>query len=311
MLMATAQGQHALGERGAYQLANITKTTPQYQLITPRWLIRFLDWKPLEAGTLRVNRVVDKPGVEVVCDHTDESKMPESGLNYVEKPREYTLNAISAILDVQTKVSDIYSNPFDQVGEQLRLTIETVKEKQEAEIINNDGYGLLKNVPPTQRISTRSGPPTPDDLDELLTKVWKEPSFFVAHPRAIAAFGRECTRRGVPPPTVTLFGQPFLTWRGLPMVPCDKLYVGTSGEKQNKTDILLMRVGEKKQGVIGMYQPGLPGEQTPGLSVRFMGIDRRSIATYLIALYCSAAVLVDDAIACLENVDVSRYHEYK
>ena len=47
------------------------------------------------------------------------------------------------------------------------------------------------------------GAPTPDDLDELLSRVWKEPAFFLAHPRAIAAFGRECTRRGVPPPTVS------------------------------------------------------------------------------------------------------------
>ena len=62
------------------------------------------------------------------------------------------------------------------------------------------------NVAASRTIKTRKGAPTPDDLDELLTKVWKEPSLFLAHPRAIAAFGRECTRRGVPPPTVTLFG---------------------------------------------------------------------------------------------------------
>ena len=305
---------HSLGERGASQLANVTKTRPQYNAITPRWLVRFLDWKPLEAGILRVNRVVEDKSLEVVCDQKDEQSIPESFVNYQEKPREYTLNAISAVVDVQSKVSDLYSQPYDQVGEQLRLTIETVKERQESELVNNDGYGLLKNVPATQHISTRTGAPTPDDLDELLSKVWKEPSFFLAHPRAIAAFGRECTRRGVPPPTVTLFGTPFLTWRGVPLVPCDKLLVDgqTSPEGQGgKTSILLVRVGEKKQGVIGLYQPGLPGEQTPGLSVRFMGINRRSIASYLVSLYCSAAVLTDDAIAVLENVDVGQYYEYK
>jgi ABC-type uncharacterized transport system auxiliary subunit len=56
---------------------------------------------------------------------------------------------------------------------------------------------LLKNIDDSQRIQTRNGRPTPDDLDELLSKVWKEPSFFLAHPRAIAAFQREATRRGV------------------------------------------------------------------------------------------------------------------
>jgi hypothetical protein len=307
-------GAQSLGERAAYQLANVTKTPPQYGAITPRWLVRFLDWKPLEAGTLRVNRVVGEKSVGVVCDQKDAADLPPSFVDYEEKPREYTLNSISAVVDIHTKVSDLFSNPFDQVKEQVRLTIETVKERQESELIHNAGYGLLKNVPAGQRISTRKGPPTPDDMDELITKVWKEPSFFLAHPRAIAAFGRECTRRGVPPATVTLFGSPFLTWRGIPIVPCDKLHVDGQVKPTGpggKSDILLLRVGEKKQGVIGLFQPGLPGEQTPGLSVRFMGINHKSIASYLVSLYCSAAVLVDDAIAALENVDVGNYYDYK
>jgi hypothetical protein len=305
---------HTLGERAAFQLANVTKTAPQYGAITPRWLVRFLDWKPLEAGTLRVNRVVDEKSVEVVCDQQDEQAIPETFVNYEEKPREYTLNSISAVVDVQTRISDLFSNPFDQIREQIRLTVETVKERQESELLNNDGYGLLKNVPDAQHIVARKGAPTPDDLDELLTKVWKEPSFFLAHPRAIAAFGRECTRRGVPPPSVTLFGNPFLTWRGVPIIPTDKIHIDGKTKPTGpggKTSILLLRVGEKKQGVIGLFQPGLPGEQTPGLSVRFMGINRKAIGSYLVSLYCSAAVLTDDAIASLDQVEVGNYHEYK
>jgi hypothetical protein len=78
-----------------------------------------------------------------------------------------------------------------------------------------------------------------------------------------------------------------------------------------KTNILLLRVGEKKQGVVGLFQPGLPGEQTPGLSVRFMGINTKAIASYLISLYCSVAVLTEDAIGVLEDVDVGNYHDSK
>ena len=305
---------HTLGERAAFQLANVTKTAPQYSAITPRWLVRFLDWKPLEAGTLRVNRVADEKSVEIVCDQKEEQAIPETFVNYEEKPREYTLNSISAVVDVQTRISDLFSNPFDQIREQIRLTVETVKERQESELLNNSDYGLLKNVADSQRITARKGAPTPDDLDELLTKVWKEPSFFLAHPRAIAAFGRECTRRGVPPPSVTLFGVPFLTWRGVPIVPTDKIHVDGKAKPtapNGKTSILLLRVGEKKQGVIGLFQPGLPGEQTPGLSVRFMGINRKAIGSYLVSLYCSAAVLTEDAIAILDQVEVGNYHEYK
>ncbi|TGK79932.1 hypothetical protein EHQ31_14845 [Leptospira montravelensis] len=308
------QTQHALGDLAARQLANTVKTKTQYGAITPRFLVRLLDWKPLEAGVLRVNRVKSNAQVDVLCGQKGEQELPETFVNYEEKPREYTLSLISTILDVQTRVSDLYSSPHEQINEQLRLAIESVKEKQELELINNDDYGLLKNVPAHQRISTRKGPPTPDDLDDLITKVWKEPSFFLAHPLAIAAFGRECTRRGVPPATVTMFGTQFLTWRGLPLIPTDKLLV--NGETNPKSaagtsNILLLRVGEKKQGVVGLYQSNLPGEQTPGLSVRFMGINRSAIGSYLISLYCSAAILTDDAIAALDNVDVGNYYEYK
>ena len=298
----------SLGERGAIQLANVTKTAPIYQAITPRWIVRLLDWKPLEAGIFRRNRVVEDKPIDVICSHTDESIIPGTYAEYEEAPREYVLSSINAIVNIDTRIGDLFSKPYDQVREQLRVTIEAVKERQENELLNNADYGLLNNVPDSQRISTRKGAPTPDDLDELLTKVWKEPSFFIAHPRSIAAFGRECTRRGVPPPTVTLFGNPFLTWRGIPLIPTDKIYV--AGEVP-KSQILLVRVGERKQGVIGLFQPGLQGEQSPGLSVRFKGIGDNGLASYLISLYCSASVLADDAIAVLDDVEVGQYHDHK
>lgn len=298
----------ALGEQAAFQLANVTKTAPQYRAITPRWLVRLLDWKPLEAGTFRRNRVDESKPIEVVCGQVEDTALPGTYVQYEEKPKEYKLSAINAVLRVHTRISDLFSKPFDQTGEQLRLIIENIKERQESELINNAEYGFLHNIAPEQHINTRAGAPTPDDLDELLTKVWKEPSFFLAHPRAIAAFGRECTFRGVPPPTVTLFGNPFLTWRGVPLIPTEKLHVKNS---DSTTKILLFRVGERKQGCIGLFQSGLPGEVSPGLSVRFMGIDNNALASYLISLYCSTSVLTDDAIAVLEGVNVGNYHEYK
>src|SRR6202451_855910 len=308
--MATAEVRRTLTEQQARQLATVTKTVPMMEAITPRWLITFLSWVPVEAGVYRLNKVKPtRPGTRTIeCAPDDEVDLPEIYVDYEEKPREYALNAVTSVLDVQTRISDLYRSPHDQIREQLRLMIEKVKERQEMALITNNEYGLLNNVVPEMKIKTRTGAPTPDDLDELIAKVWKEPSFFLAHPRAIAAFGRECTRRGVPPPTVTLFGTPFLTWRGVPLIPSDKIAVKS---KDQKSKIVLLRVGEKKQGVVGLFQPGLPGEQSPGLSVRFMGIDQSALASYLVSLYCSAAVLVGDAIALLEDVDVGQYHEYK
>ncbi len=301
--------RRTLSERAARQLANATKTRAQWSGITPRWLVSFLPWVPVEAGIYRLNRVKESTvdaATTVQCSPRGDTELPETYVPYEEEPNEYWLNAVTTVLDVQTRVSDLYSHPIDQIQEQLRLLIEKVKEKQESELINNADYGLLPSTAAAQRIKTRSGPPTPDDLDELISKVWKEPAFFLAHPRTIAAFGRECTRRGVPPPTVTLFGSPFLTWRGLPLVPTDKLYVDANG----KSNILLLRTGEQKQGVVGLFQPGVPGEISPSLSVRFMGINRKAIASYLISLYCSSAVLTEDALGVLEDVDVGRYHKY-
>ncbi len=297
----------SLGDVAARQLANATKTVPQLTTITPRWLVHLLPWTGVEAGIYRLNRVKDASRVLTACSQRDERDLPETFVDYDENPREYFLSAVTTVVDIHTRISDLYSSPHDQIKEQLRLTIETIKERQENELINNSEYGLLNNVDPSQKISTLDGPPTPDDLDELISKVWKEPAFFLAHPKAIAAFGRECTRRGVPPPTSHLFGSPFLTWRGIPLIPCDKVSINAEG----KTSILLLRTGESRQGVVGLYQPGLSGEQGMGLSVKFMGISRKAIASYLVSLYCSLAVLTEDALAVLENVDVGKYHDYQ
>lgn len=251
-------------------------------------------------------------GIDITSYHEGMPELQRTFVDYDESPRQYQLSVMQTVIRLHTRVTDLYNNNYDQLREQLRLTFEGMKERQESEILNDPEFGLLHAAPPSMRVQTRSGPPTPDDLDELLARVWKEPAFFLAHPRAIAAFGRECTRRGVPPPTVQMFGAPFITWRGVPLVPTDKLLVNRSGTNHSAglTNILLMRVGEQRQGVVGLHETGLPGEQVPGLSVRFMGIDNYSTASYLVTLYFSAAALTDDALGVLEHVEVGNYHDY-
>jgi hypothetical protein len=314
--MATTE-LNALNKAQAYQLADITKTPPQFGAITPRWLTRFLEFKGLEAGIYRVNKVIEgETPLDVLCSSEKKSpEIPEGYVPYQQKPREYTLNSISTIMNVDTAIEDVYSSPYDQTKEQLHLAIESLRERQESQIINNDDYGLLKNISDSQRIKpgNKAGSPMPDDLDELISKVWKEPAFFLAHPRAVAAFQRECTRRGVPPSTTSIFGGTFILWRGIPIIPTDKLFVDglkNPKSKSGKTNILLVRTGEAKRGVIGLYQTGLQNEQGRGLSVRFRGVDNKGLASYLLSLYCSAAILSDDAIAVLEDVEVGNYYDY-
>ncbi|GHG60012.1 family 2B encapsulin nanocompartment shell protein [Streptomyces griseocarneus] len=253
------------------------------------------------------------PGSEVPVDlaggHVGEPELPGTYVEYEDTPREYHMTLAQTVLRVHTRVSDLYNAPMDQTRVQAGLTVQALRERQEALILNHPEFGLLHNIAPGQRVQTRTGAPTPDDMDELLSRVWKQPGYFVAHPRAIAAFGRECTRRGVPPVIDTRFGSPLLTWRGVPLLPSDKMpFAGPGGA--GVTQVLLMRTGEAEQGVIGLRPAGVPDEVEPGLSMRDMGTDKKAITSYLLTAYFNAAVLVEDAAAVLQNVEVSKYHDY-
>jgi hypothetical protein len=168
-------------------------------------------------------------------------------------------------------------------------------------MVNNPEFGLLHNAHYAQRIQTHSGPPTPDDLDELLS-MRRSTRMLLAHPRAIAAFGRECSKRGIYPQSTEIAGNSVPAWRSVPIFPCGKIPVTGEGT----STIIAMRTGEEDQGVVGLHQTGIPDEYAPSLNVRFMGIDDKAVISYLVSAYYSVAVLVPDALGVLENVEVSR-----
>jgi hypothetical protein len=243
--------------------------------------------------------------IKMSAGHAQEHPLDGTFADYELNPREYQLSVAQTVLRVHTRVADLFNNPMNQVEEQLRLTTEALRETQEDQLMNNTDFGLLHQTEFSQRISTRTGPPTPDDLDELLATVWKDPDVLLAHPRAIAAFGRECSRRGIYPHNIDLNGHKVPAWRGVPLLPCNKIPV----TGYQTSSIVLMRTGLDKQGVVGLHQTGLPDEVQPGLNVRFMGIDEKAIMSYLVSAYYSAAVMVPDAIGILENVEVSRFDD--
>lgn len=287
-------------------LENILKENPEFES----------QFEQAVNESLRLKATVNEHGekhIDLVSGHEEDNVIPETYIDYDEQPTEYSLNTLQTVVRVHTRVSDLYNAPFNQLEQQLRLSIESIKERQEWELINNAKFGLLSQVAPGYRISTRGGAPTPDDLDELISLVWKQPAFFIAHPRAIAAFERECTWRGVPPVAIDLFGTKVITWRGIPIIPSDKVEIKgkyLTNRGTGTTEIILVRTGEKEQGVIGLHQAGIPGEIAPSLSARLMGLDQYGVASYLLTKYFSLASLTDDAIAVLENVEVGHYHNY-
>ncbi|WP_405710584.1 MULTISPECIES: family 2B encapsulin nanocompartment shell protein [unclassified Streptomyces] len=240
--------------------------------------------------------------IAMSAGHVGEHELPGAFVDYELHPREYELSVAQTVLRVHTRVADLYNEPMNQTKEQLRLTIEALRERQEHELINNREFGLLHNADFKQRIQTHSGPPTPDDMDELLCRR-RGSKFFLAHPRTIAAIGREFNARGIYPDHTDLGGQQVPAWRGVPILPCNKIPV----TPEKTSSILVMRTGEDNQGVVGLHQTGLPDEYEPGLSVRFMGIDEKAIISYLVSTYYSAAILVPDAVGVLENVQIARW----
>ncbi|GHF29643.1 Crp/Fnr family transcriptional regulator [Streptomyces mashuensis] len=254
----------------------------------------------VRARTGRPQNAYGEAAIDVASGHTGEPALPGVFADYEVSPREYGLSVAQTVLRVHTRVADLYNEPMNQLEQQLRLTVEALRERQEHEMINNREFGLLHNADLGQRIHTRSGPPTPDDLDDLLATVWKEPGFLLAHPKAIAAIAREFNRRGVYPDSAQVGGHSVPAWRGVPIFPCNKIPVTDTGV----SSVLLMRTGEESQGVIGLHRTGIPDEYQPSLSVRFMGISEQAIMSYLVSVYYSAAVLVPDALGILENVEV-------
>ena len=303
-------GDEAIGQPDPLWLSSVRAETAGVLLVLP-WdvVTEFTDRVPslaahLEAFAARQRLPMNRKGeadVPVQAGHVGEPTLNGGFVNYELAPREYELSITQTVLRVHTRVADLYNNPMNQTEQQLRLTIEEIRERQEWELVNNREFGLLHNVDHGQRVSTFTGPPTPDDMDELLA-MRRRTKVFLAHPKAIAAFFRQCNRRGLVPGTATVEGHEIPAWRGVPIFPCNKIPITT----QHTSSIIALRTGESDQGVIGLYQTGIPDEYQPGLNVRFMGIDTAAIIRYLVTAYYSLAILVPDAAGILENVQIGR-----
>ncbi|MDQ4068963.1 MAG: cyclic nucleotide-binding domain-containing protein [Actinomycetota bacterium] len=247
----------------------------------------------------RRQNLFGEAAIETASGHVGEPTLPQTFVDYETRPREYELSISQTVLRVHTRVADLFNDPMDQIEQQLRLTVEALREEQESEMVNNRSFGLLHNAAFSQRLPTRTGPPTPDDFDEMLAMV-RDAGVFLAHPRTIAAFGRECSRRGIYPQAVDMAGQKAPAWRGVPVLPCSKIPI----DDARTSSVMLMRLGAEDQGVIGLHQTGIPDEYQPSLNVRFMGIDEKAVINYLVTAYYSCAVLVPDALAVLEEVQI-------
>ncbi|MFJ6749499.1 MULTISPECIES: family 2B encapsulin nanocompartment shell protein [unclassified Streptomyces] len=303
-------GDEAIGRADPLWLSSVRAETAGVVMVLPWDVVQeFTDRAPSLAAHLAAyaeqqQRPMNRKGeadVPMQAGHVGEPTLSSGFVDYDLAPREYELSLTQTVLRVHSRVADLYNEPMDQTQQQLRLTVEEIRERQEWELVNNREFGLLHNADYGQRISTYTGPPTPDDMDELLS-MRRKTRLLLAHPKAIAAFFRQCNKRGLVPGTANVDGHEVPAWRGVPIFPCGKIPISDT----NTTSILALRTGEADQGVVGLYQTGIPEEFQPGLNVRFMGVDKAAIINYLVTAYFSLAILVPDAAGVLENVQLGR-----
>lgn len=291
-----------LNTAAAQNLASSTKVAPIWEEVSPRWLLRLLPWVSVKAGIYRINQVTKPP--QVISEHPEGTKLPDGAADYEANPNEITLAAAQTVVQLHNRIPDLFNSPHDQLREQIRLAVQALQEEKERRLISSPTSGLLTVAAEKMRLQGTGAPPTPNDFDNLLGLVWKYPAFFLTHPRVFTAFAHECNERGLNLETVEIFGVPFATWRGVPIVLSDKVPLQRRDKKSDVGSVLLLRVGEQQQGVVGLHQDGVGDENLPSMSVRFMGTDQEDVARYRVTAYFNIAVLANDALGVLHNVSV-------
>ena len=156
---------------------------------------------------------------------TASRELPGTFVDYEATPREYELSVAQTVLRVHTRVADLYNEPMNQIEQQLRLTIEALRERQEHELVNNREFGLLHNADLKQRIHTRTGPAHP----RRPGRAAQPAAQLAVLPRPPA--GHRRLRPGVQQPRPLPADRRgrraarCRAWRGVPIFPCNKIPV--------------------------------------------------------------------------------------
>jgi hypothetical protein len=252
---------------------------------------------------IKAASLLDVPSLTLRASHSkpDGTPIEVSVGSYDPAPREIPLNTIQSVVRIASQVSALYSDTYDQLQSQLGVAAEYIYETMENLVFNHPDYGLLQNVDAKMQIKV-DGPPTPDVLDDLLALAWRRPDCFCMHPAALAQFRKSANARSLNLEEVEVFGSPFTSWRGLPIMPTNKLWLTNEGGKgfgvQATTSVLLTRFGVAKQGVVCLCAEGLEANsRLPFINVDFMGLSDDAVARYLLSTHTAMAVLSPGALA--------------
>jgi hypothetical protein len=286
------------------------KTRPFLEESTPRWSEKLLDSVGLENGSYQINKV-SKEGCDMHFDVSEYGQIPESNIDFDDKPETVELYAVETLIKIPAMINDIYNVPHDQKSIQFDLALEKILERKEKLLFyfgntsdqydENDErkkrYGLYNYCKNNDRVMTVEKQQFQlDMLDKMLQHVWIKPTFFILHPVMLNKILTLCTQNSIYPEKSELFGYNFVTWRGIPLVPCDKLH----RKDKNIYDIFLIRTGEKDNGVVQLFNNNISHGQTASLVVKENSADDRRLISYRVSYYFNVAVLSQHAIYLCE-----------
>lgn len=277
--------------KNAKQLAEINKTEPIWEESTPKWLLQILDKKGIENTTFRINKVTSIN--QVTVDGSEYGGVAHDNIKLKRKPTEIEIVPIETLIKVPSRVYDVMNHPHNQLGHQIRLTIDNLYEQQERYFINNPNTGLLSFCKENERMREYQTVVNPDVLDDLMSDVWNKPTFYLMHPKTLSEFCKACNSRNLNAGNMELFGYPFVTWRGLPIITTDKIPY-----EDNHTYIFLMRTGLKDSGVVQLYNMTPTKSGHPGIFIETSMTDTLGSVNTRVTLYTNIAVLSREAISC-------------
>ncbi|MFT8439611.1 cyclic nucleotide-binding domain-containing protein, partial [Acetobacter fabarum] len=151
-----APGQHFVAPSGlgSKELRAVGKTTlltlPPEQIASTPWLKTALTAQDV-ASRADVNQY-GEAAIQVLSSVDGEPKLPTTFVDYQDHPREYYIHSIQTVLRTHTRITDLYSNEFDQLREQVRVVIDVIREREEWELLNNPEFGLLNETAIAQRV---------------------------------------------------------------------------------------------------------------------------------------------------------------
>jgi hypothetical protein len=325
-----------LTKERAQPLASVFRTRPYWSGRTPRWVVKYMHhhkaYLSITNYGMLINQVAEdyiRPRAmtqgnvsQLPRDHLKiEHSQPEgtvlapSYALYDPNPHRIFLEPVQAIVKVHTLVPTLFSNNYDQLQQQIDITADYIYEMEENLLFNHPRFGLLQNVRAPYNV-TVDEPPSPNLLDDMLARVWVEPDLFAMHAEALHAFRTRANDLGIQLEVVERCGGRFTAWRGVPIFPTNKLHLrsksaaSSAGEEHELVDrvpsistthVVLMRTGEAKQGVVGLYAANNKGSNRyPEISVEFMRISDDAVASYVLTMHMAAAVLTPNALSVAE-----------